>query len=48
MGGMERNTRDQAVKTDPFYRVENRGPEKPFVLGHKEDQDRGKAHTLGS
>lgn len=45
MGGVEENNRDK-LKMDPFYRVENRGPEQSLVLGYKENQDRGKAKTL--
>lgn len=45
MGRVEENNRDK-LKMDPFYRVENRGPEQSLVLGYKENQDRGKAKTL--
>lgn len=41
MGGMEgKECQTCAVKTDPFYGLGNRDPEKSLVLGHKENQDR--------
>lgn len=41
MGGMEeKECQTCAVKTDPFYGLEDRDPEKSLVLGHKENQDR--------